>query len=318
MNAKISFVRLYGLALALLFAFYVIPLLTIFAQDASEKAPENVSEKADKSAETAAASPEFYSVNIQRGKDYMRVYEDPNTRAGSLDTSIHHFEGEDGFSVDLIGAIHIAEKQYYQRLNQIFKNYDAVLYEVVAEEGTRPTAGKSKSSGSVIGTVQYQFGNMLGLVHQLGAIDYQPKNMVHADLSPTEFSQAMKNREDGFLVWYLRSVGYSLGQPSDSTDVKILTALFAPDRQKALRRALSKQMSEIGGEIDAMNGPNGSAIINDRNNKVMDQLDKMRKQGKKKVAIFYGAAHLPDMADKLEKRFQLQPKELQWIPAWTF
>ena len=263
------------------------------------------------------AAEEPLSVNVKRGKDYVRVHEDPETKTGSVDTSIHHFEGADGFSVDLIGAIHIAEKQYYQRLNETFKKYDVVLYEVVAEEGTRPDK-EYKSSLSVIGTVQHQFGNALGLVHQLGSIDYQPQNMVHADMTPTEFSQAMKDRKDGFFVWYLRSIGYAMGQPSDTMDVKILTALFASDRQKALRKALSKQIGEIGGEIDAMNGSNGSAIVNDRNDKVLAQAQKLRQEGKKKIAIFYGAAHLPDMAEKLEKDFQLQPKQLEWIPAWTF
>ncbi len=35
--------------------------------------------------------------------------------------------------VDLIGAVHIAHREYFQLLNKKFRNYDAVLYELVAD-----------------------------------------------------------------------------------------------------------------------------------------------------------------------------------------
>ncbi len=39
-----------------------------------------------------------------------------------------------GLEVDLIGAIHIADKSYYDTLNESFKGYDALLYEMVGSE----------------------------------------------------------------------------------------------------------------------------------------------------------------------------------------
>ena len=44
---------------------------------------------------------------------------------------------KDGLYVDLIGAIHIGDKAYYQQLNKDFSAYDALLYELVAPQGTR-------------------------------------------------------------------------------------------------------------------------------------------------------------------------------------
>ena len=51
-----------------------------------------------------------------------------------------------GFVVDLIGAVHVGEKSYYEALDKQFEDYDAVLYELVAPEGTRVPKG-SKPGG---------------------------------------------------------------------------------------------------------------------------------------------------------------------------
>ena len=38
-------------------------------------------------------------------------------------------------TIDLIGAVHIGEKAYYDKLNKEFEQYDVLLYELVAPEG---------------------------------------------------------------------------------------------------------------------------------------------------------------------------------------
>ena len=88
----------------------------------------------------------------------------------SLDTSIIRFVPTDeklakaGVTVDLIGAIHIGDKVYFQKLDNSFKKYDALLYEMVAEKdeaggspkrwkdrdkpGPRTTGGTDSGSGA--------------------------------------------------------------------------------------------------------------------------------------------------------------------------
>ena len=53
--------------------------------------------------------------------------------------------------------------------------------------------------------------SMLALEHQLEKVDYTKKNFVHADMSPDQFLQAMKDRNEGFLQMYMRLLGQSLG-----------------------------------------------------------------------------------------------------------
>ncbi len=51
-------------------------------------------------------------------------------------------KGNESRRVDLIGAVHVAHKEYFQDLNRRFRSYDALLYELVAD----PDAGCRKQS----------------------------------------------------------------------------------------------------------------------------------------------------------------------------
>lgn len=256
---------------------------------------------------------------------YVRVVRDKEAKKGSLDTAVRKFVGENGVCVDLVGAIHVAEKSYYQDLNKLFEDYDVVLYEVVAEEGTRPEPSEDKKPSSVIGFAQYQFANLLGLVHQLEHIDYKKENMVHADLSPKEFAEAQKARDDGFAAMYFRELGFNMARKnpkaSDTDDSKVIMAFFKKNRKRALKDALADQFSTMDSEIAMKGTSDGTSIITDRNNRVLEKLQDILKDGsKKKIAIFYGAAHLPEFSEKLQSDFNMKPQDDKtlWLEAWKF
>ncbi len=104
----------------------------------------------------------------------------------------------DGLYVDLVSAIHVADKAYYEDLNRRFRNYDAVLYELVAPEGTRvPKGGVERNSP--VSWLQGSMTKVLGLSFQLDEVDYTAKNFVHADMSPEEFAQSMKDRGETMI-----------------------------------------------------------------------------------------------------------------------
>lgn len=293
-----------------------------YAENAMAEAPEKVekaesTQKAKKTAKNKKKQDEEFQ--------YVRVVRDKEAKKGSLDTAVRKFVGENGVCVDLVGAIHVAEKSYYKELNKLFEDYDVVLYEVVAEEGTRPEPEEDKSPSSVIGFAQFQFANLLGLVHQLEHIDYKKENMVHADLSPKEFAEAMKARNDGFAAWYFREVGFSMARKnpnaSDSDESKIILALFKKNRKRALKDALADQFASMDSEQAMKGTSDGTSIITDRNNRVLEKLKEILKDdSKKKIAIFYGAAHLPEFSEKLQSDFNLKPQDDKtlWIEAWKF
>src|SRR5688572_19496388 len=79
---------------------------------------------------------------------FVRVQRDQQDRATHLETATIRYVpagGEAGVVVDLVGVVHIGDRAYYDRLNRQLAQYDVVLYELVAEQGTVPPRGGKKS-----------------------------------------------------------------------------------------------------------------------------------------------------------------------------
>ncbi len=221
--------------------------------------------------------------------------------------------------VDLVAAVHIADKGYYQELNKRFAGYDAVLYELVAPEGTRiPKGGrKDKSSGNMLSAVQVGMKDLLKLEFQLDQVDYTRKNLVHADLSPEQFVKSM--RKEGFTDIFTRWLAYALAkqaQGGDGGEMQLLMAMFDKNRSLALKRAMADQFEEMEGMTAALEGPKGSTLIGERNKRALEVLKSQLAAGKKKIAIFYGAGHMADMEKHLRADFAIKPQDTQWLQAW--
>ena len=78
--------------------------------------------------------------NKDEQNEYVRLEREDGI-VTALQTAIVRFAPKDGTqqspTVDLVAAIHVADKSYYEKLNARFETYDVVLYELVAPEGTR-------------------------------------------------------------------------------------------------------------------------------------------------------------------------------------
>jgi hypothetical protein len=65
------------------------------------------------------------------------------------------------------------------------------------------------------------------------------------------------------------------------------------------------------------NDANGeNTLIKGRNAKAFKVLREELDVGKKQLAVFYGAGHLADMAERLEKDFEMEKKQTTWLDAW--
>ncbi|NQU25293.1 MAG: hypothetical protein HQ567_28750 [Candidatus Nealsonbacteria bacterium] len=223
--------------------------------------------------------------------------------------------------VDLIGAVHVAEQSYYRQLNKEFEKYDVVLYELVAPEGTRVPKGGGGGSGSPVSALQGGMKNMLELSFQLEEIDYTRKNMVHADMSPEQFSEKMRERGESVLSMFLRMMGYALAKQNKagggSSDMQLLMALFDKNRALALKRVMAEQMEDMEGMLSGLEGPDGSTIISERNKVALEVLRKQIAAGKQKIAIFYGAGHMLDFQKRLADQFGMAPVNTRWLVAWN-
>jgi hypothetical protein len=224
--------------------------------------------------------------------------------------------------VDLVGAVHIGDAAYYAKLNRMFRQYQALLYELVAPEGTRVERGRGTSNAHPVGAMQNGISTMFELEHQLEQVDYTRPNFVHADMSPEEFGKSMADRDESFMQMYARMMGQAIAQQTEqasqgvSTDLDIFTAMFSQDRPRKLKIAIAKQFESMESVLSGMSGPEGSTLITERNKRALAVLKKQLKMGKRNVGIFYGAGHLNDMHDRLVKDFNMQPVGITWVEAW--
>ena len=241
----------------------------------------------------------------------------------AMETAIVRYRPADAdkdLVVDLVGAVHIGEKSYYEALNEQFTKYDVLLYELVAPEGARvPKAGQQ--SAHPVSMLQMGMKNMLGLESQMVHVDYTPDNFVHADMSPEQFQETMAGRGESFLTMFFRMMGQGIAQESKNqgrnTDMEMVLALFDRNRAFKLKRLMAEQFEDLEGAMGALEGPDGSTIITERNKVALEVLREQIDAGHKKIGIFYGAGHLPDMQERLADDFSLERTDTEWLEAWN-
>lgn len=265
--------------------------------------------------------------------EFLRLSRDADGELASLDTSIVEYTedpraaaraGRRPVTVDLVAAVHLGGADYYETLDRLFADYDAVLYELVAPENDRVPKPGRKPSGA-IGSAQQGLTRLLGLQFQLEKIDYAAANFVHADLSPREFQQAMKKRGESWWSMFSKLMRESMeraeqGQAAaPEVSVGDLFGLLfggGADRQVKLRRLMAEQFTDMDVLTSAFGGEEGSTLITDRNAAALAVLEKRIAAGDDRIAIFYGAAHMDDFDRRLRDDFGLQPGETVWLEAW--
>ena len=82
-----------------------------------------------------------------------------------------------------------------------------------------------------------------------------------------------------------------------------------------MKLLMAEQFQEMEGTMKVLSGENGSTIINERNKKALSVLEREIAAGKKRLGIFYGAGHLPDMDEKM-REMGFKPVGRQWLVAW--
>lgn len=228
-------------------------------------------------------------------------------------------------SVTLIGAIHIADEAYFQSLNKEFSNYPTLLFELIGgedvaqtldgkpdleerEDDGRPTSGLSGLYGSL--------AKLMQLVEQLEYIDYTKENFVHGDLTMEEHDKLTEGKDIDILAFSLQTSAKTseiTGKAFGGMDMGLVTRALLSGDGSLLKLQYMKLMDQGDESAAALTGKN--LIIGDRNDKCFQVLAKHQKEGAKKIGIFYGAAHFPDM----EKRLLadgFERTEHRWLTAW--
>lgn len=256
---------------------------------------------------------------------FIRIEQNADKQPVALETAIVRYvpaSGEGNLTVDLISAVHVGDRGYYDKLNKQFEQYDVLLYELVAPAGTVIPKGGKKNNDNPVAMLQQMMKLVLGLEHQTDLIDYTKKNFVHADMSPADMAEAIKKRGDNALTLTLGIMADIIRQQNQAmlkggnagADFDPLSLLTDGDGGLKLKRAMAQQLGNVDGA--GLGQTMNTILITDRNGAAMKVFQKELANGKKKIAIFYGAAHMPDFEKRLRDDFGLKRDSMTWLKAW--
>ena len=254
-------------------------------------------------------------------KAYLRFQEKEGV--GALEVGIISLEPkETGAKVDLVGAVHIGDKEYYEQLNKEFKRYDSVLYEMVKPADLDPAQFKGRPQSGV-SMMQTFMQKQLDLAYQLDEVNYGAKNFVHADMTVKQFRKRQQARGESMIMLMLKLMREDMASRAkkekravDISTAELLRALLSPTRSVELKYLLARQFDEMERLTAGLNDKKGSVILTDRNKVALKVLKKEMDTGKKKLAIFYGAAHLPGMEKRMIEKMGFERKRTRWVKAW--
>ncbi|MDX1517705.1 MAG: hypothetical protein R3288_12750 [Woeseiaceae bacterium] len=251
---------------------------------------------------------------------FARVVEDDG-RPRALQIAIVSYENparRRSARVDLIGAVHIGDEAYYAALNERFRRYDAVLFELVAPQGTIITPD-TEITGFLSGT-QRMMTRMLDLSFQLEKIDYTLPNFVHADLSPDEMSASMAERNESLYTYFWRIFIAAMREysrdPLGMRNYERMDSALSAGSENSLKVMMAYDFADLDRYRHMLGNDADNAVIGARNQRAIDVLLQQLQNGSRRIGIFYGLAHMPDFEDKLAA-LGYEPVDVDWVDAWA-
>jgi len=92
---------------------------------------------------------------------------------------------------------------------------------------------------------------------------------------------------------------------------------MSKNRAIALRQVMAEQFQNMEVQLSGLADSQGqSTLVTERNRKAMEVLVGQLKKGKRSIGIFYGAAHLKDMDQRLIKDLAATRGDVEWLDAW--
>jgi len=211
--------------------------------------------------------------------------------------------------VELVSVVHVADSTYYREVQRELSGCDLVFFELVA--------GTGGESAGALSALQQAAGQALQLSFQLDELDYLAPNLVHSDLSWDEILDLLGGNplppppREKLLDRFL---------PRPRRGQERRDDLFADNPE--LRRSLKVFLGQLLGDIPAalalldLENPDERTdiLISARNRRAMDVLaPHLDKPGR--VALLWGAAHMPDFARRLA-RLGFERTGQRWHLAW--
>ena len=254
-------------------------------------------------------------------QSFLRVDTNPENRPRALQAAVVTYTAkhvDETVTVDLVSALHVGDASYYASLNDRFEDYDVLLYELIATEQTRtPQPGVERTG--VISNTQELIKDVLGLTFQLDEINYDRPNFVHADFSPEELSSDMRARGESLYDYFWRvffaAVADSARDPLGIQGLRTMSRSLESDQ--SLKVVFAYELARKADLGRILSGPDGSAVIEGRNNRALEVMQAQIEAGARRIGIFYGAGHMRDLDARLRSELQFAKQRELWIDAWS-
>lgn len=262
------------------------------------------------------------------GPEYVRMAEDE--KSSRMEVKVATFTLPDGRVVDLFGVVHLGDLSYYKEVDQRLAAYDAVLFELVGNPAAlqSPTVPSEEVAAKPhpLRGLQKGIGDVFKLSFQLEQIDYTRVNFVHADATAEEFAKMQADRGESMMKLLLKSFQMS-GDPALQEKMKeannigladMVMLFYSEKSMQRIKLVFARLLADsesflAGGMLDENN-----AIIEGRNEVALKKLKEvLGDPAKKRVAVFYGAGHMPTMEQDLKEQWQARQTGESWLPAWT-
>lgn len=233
-----------------------------------------------------------------------------------------------GPSIWLVGVAHLGTREYFQALQQRLDGMTVVLYEGVGLHDVKQAPGTVTDGAGVQATL----ARALGLSFQLDVIDYRRPHFLNSDLHVPELQDEVRKHAPSTaepqseemldqLVEALQGSGVAGGalnqmigllgaspQMRETTKVMLVEVLSQAGELLAVAKNVSPVMKEL---FDVLLTQRNAIVLRD----LRTQLARL-KPGQN-VAVFYGAAHMDEIAEKLRTDFGYAPAATQWDTAFT-
>lgn len=259
------------------------------------------------------------------GEPYLRLVDGRGgDRVLEIASQSFRFPDREAPVVTLLGVAHIGMASFYEEIQRRLNAADLVLFEGVG--GDDPMFRHADPEGPLAEGMQARLARATGLEFQLFALDYSPEHFVNSDLSVGELLGLFGAGEEGGEGRMLQTMAMLEG--SGLSGQVMLALLSTMELRPALSRGFRWALVEILGNVpanlsEAPGVPEDirelmEVLLDRRNDRVLEDVARVlkRKHPPREILIFYGAAHMADLEDRLVAQHGLIPAgDREWLPA---
>jgi hypothetical protein len=259
-----------------------------------------------------------------------------------LETAIVTYRDPEGIEVSLVAAYHYGDRGYYEVLQRNLDGFEVLLYEGWKKEADA-TAGAGEDGGPEAAAggealdslikyanrgVRFFCEEILGAVDQWARIDYGRPRFVNADMTLRTFMRRVRQTGElraellampSLFRAYLHDVVHRLvHHPSSPGDIRaLIRALGAGEGKRVLKYLIVR---EVGRIIDlpeeAAHEKALKVTLGERNDLVLEAIGEQIRAGRRRIGVFYGAAHMPGLERALVGGLGFRKVGERWIVAW--